>query len=189
LGKAANDFERAIEIKPDYPQAHLNLGQVHDYWWQGDAKQEDFTIARDQYLQAAQADKTPNHWVSILAYWNLGWLDYLAGNYEEAIAVTQHAIDMNPDDQAPRDELALVCNLGLYYLATSNPISATVTYDSALAFAAAYPTAQVTDKLATCREDLDGLLRERADLTTAAAPILDKIGAAEKNLPAQKEAP
>ncbi len=221
--RAAEAFRRAIEIKPDYPQAHYNLAYV--YQWGRDGTEEDLNAALEQYRLAAETDTTSDRWVAAEAYynmgwlqenmlgdyrqaeanyrqvleidpdhlstlWSLGWLDYSQlGNYEEAIALTRRAIELNPEDRSPDTELYLSCNLGLYYLAVSNPISATAVYDSVIPQAAARPPASAADILATCREDLNGLLEKRADLSDVASPILDKISATESSLPAQEGSP
>lgn len=216
---AAEDFKRAIEIKPDFAHAHYALGYIY-HWWANDLEK-----ALEQYRLAAETDKSPSRLVAALAYastgliydsmenyakaeanWrqaleinpdyvkalqNLGWyIDYLRlGNYEEAITLTQHAIDVNPDHEKPGTELELLCNVGLYYLAASNPVSATAVYDSATAFATAHPEYSVAEKLKICQQDLKDLLAQRPDLSGAATPILNILSDAESSLPTQEGSP
>ena len=219
--KAAEAFQQAIEIKPNYPQAHYNLAYV--YQWGRDGTEEDLKMALEQYRLAAETDTTSDRWVAAEAYynmgwlqenmlgdyrqaeanyrqvleidpdhlntlWSLGWLNYSQlGNYQEAISLTRRAIDLNPEEESPDTELYLLCNLGLYYLAASNPISATAVYDQAIPQIAARPPDSAASVLTTCQADLNDLLEKQPDLTAVAVPVLDKLEAAKAALPAQED--
>ena len=95
--KAAELFERAVEIDPDSAEAHYNLGVAYGNLGM-------FQKAVKAYKRAVDLD--PGH---EKAYCNLGIVYEEAGNYEEAIEVYDKAIRMNPGS------VDLYLNLGTTY--------------------------------------------------------------------------
>ncbi len=95
--KAAEFFERAVEINPDSAEAHYNLGVAYGNLGM-------FEKAVKAYKRAVDLD--PGH---EKAYCNLGIAYEGAGNYKEAIEVYEKAIGLNPDSAD------LYLNLGVTY--------------------------------------------------------------------------
>jgi len=100
LGKACSYFEKAIELDPNYGQAHAALAQT--YWrglelgwrWQmglGVGWSEGRVLAR-QYLQTAMKYPTS------LAHQVASAMDLYRRNYDEAIYQAKQAIALDPND-------------------------------------------------------------------------------------------
>jgi tetratricopeptide (TPR) repeat protein len=89
------NFERAIALKPNYPEAHYHLGR--NYELLGDIKQ-----ARKAY-ENAQRGKIPE------AYNNLARLDILEGRSDRAIPRLQEGLTLTQDETI---RYALLKNLG-----------------------------------------------------------------------------
>jgi S1-C subfamily serine protease len=84
--RAISDFERAIELKPDYAEAWLQLARVHG-------------LLRKEYDQAISAAKeatrlSPGDWNT---WFVLGDSYYDAASYSEAIGALQQAEKLAPD--------------------------------------------------------------------------------------------
>ncbi len=95
--KAAEFFEKAIEINPDSAEAHYNLGVAY-------GNLDMFQKAVKAYKRAVDLD--PGH---EKAYCNLGITYEEEGNYKKAIEVYEKAIGLNPDSAE------LYLNLGITY--------------------------------------------------------------------------
>ncbi|MEN8262956.1 MAG: tetratricopeptide repeat protein [Nitrospirota bacterium] len=95
--KAAELFQKAVEINPDSAEAHYNLGVAYGNLGM-------FQKAVKAYKRAVDLD--PGH---EKAYCNLGIVYEEAGNYKEAIEVYEKAIRMNPGSAD------LYLNLGITY--------------------------------------------------------------------------
>ncbi|MCA1993333.1 MAG: tetratricopeptide repeat protein [Coleofasciculus sp. S288] len=93
------DFQRALTLKPNYPEAQFHLGR--NYELLGDMKQ-----ARAAYEKAKQ-EKLPE------AYSNLARLDILEGNYSKAIPLLEEGVKLT---QSTIIKYALLKNLGWAYL-------------------------------------------------------------------------
>ncbi len=115
-------FEAALEIDDQYADA---------YQWHG------FTMLQTRLLDAdpernAQAAGYMQTAIALgsegsVVYTNLGWAYTLAGEYDQAIAALQAAIDAEPTECTTR------MNLGLAYLANVQPDDSSQAYDGALA--------------------------------------------------------
>lgn len=74
FSSAIDDFNRALEIYPDFPEAHYNLGRIYD-------DLQDFSRSQSEYLLAVQGGDIP-------AYSTLARIYILTGkqeNYEKAV--------------------------------------------------------------------------------------------------------
>jgi tetratricopeptide (TPR) repeat protein len=83
---ALEEFNQAVELEPDNPEAHYNRGNVHYDLGNYQAALEDY----DRTLELS-----PN---KINAFYNRGLTHYELENYPEAIADFTRAIDANPND-------------------------------------------------------------------------------------------
>jgi Flp pilus assembly protein TadD len=93
------DLERALSLKPDYPEAHFHLGR--NYELLGDMKQ-----ARIAY-EKAKKGKLPE------AYSNLARLDILKGNYSRAVPLLKEGLKLTQNDTV---KYSFLKNLGWAYL-------------------------------------------------------------------------
>jgi tetratricopeptide (TPR) repeat protein len=101
---AQNNFQQALSLKPDYPQAQFNLGVMYEEFQQYDQ-------ARAEYLKAVQAGYLP-------AYNNLAHLYLQQGETEAAVPLLRMAIS-NPalQENSPELQYVLYKNLGQARLA------------------------------------------------------------------------
>jgi len=81
LERAAEKFNRAVELAPDFVEAHNNLGLVETE--RGNAE-----AATKHFQRAIELDPSLS-----ASYNNLGYVFFLQENYEEAIAMYQEAIE------------------------------------------------------------------------------------------------
>lgn len=93
------DFERALTLNPDYPEAHFNLGRNYEFL--GDVKQ-----ARAAY-ERAKKGKLPE------AYSNLARLDILEGDYSTAVPLLKEGLKLTQNNTV---KYPLLKNLGWAYL-------------------------------------------------------------------------
>lgn len=96
--KAAQEFKKAIEIKPDYADAYHNLANT--YQEMGKTSE-----AMENYQKAAYYN--PNLWQS---YQNIAAIYFGQGKYQESISYIQKALQINSKN------LNLVTSLGIVYL-------------------------------------------------------------------------
>lgn len=89
-------FRQALSIDPDYADAHSKLGVVF-------AERGDRPAARAQFEQALKADERHSS-----ALTNLGNLCFLEGDLAEAERYHRLAIDCDPDNPVPHNNLAAV---------------------------------------------------------------------------------
>ncbi|MEA5448227.1 tetratricopeptide repeat protein [Leptolyngbya sp. CCNP1308] len=101
---AQNDFQQALSLKPDYPEAQFNLGVMYEEYQQYDQ-------ARTEYLKAMQGGYLP-------AYNNLAQLYLQQGDTDSAAPLLRQALSA-PDlkQKGPELEYALHKNLGQVRLA------------------------------------------------------------------------
>lgn len=105
LKKAAEEFETAIEIKPNYADAYHNLANTQQQLAQQEDSDEYLTLAIANYQKAIELN--PNLWQS---YQHLGVIYFNQEQYEPAAEEFKKAIEINPTD------LNLIYNLGIVYL-------------------------------------------------------------------------
>jgi tetratricopeptide (TPR) repeat protein len=101
---AQNNFQQALSLKPDYPEAQFNLGMMYEAYQQYDQ-------ARTEYLKAVQGGYLP-------AYNNLAQLYLQQGETDNAAPLLRQALSA-PDleQKGPELEYALHKNLGQVRLA------------------------------------------------------------------------
>ena len=87
---------RALELKPDYAQAHASLGLL--YW-----RQADRSKALDSFRQAVMSDPDLPE-----AHYNLGLALAQTGHLQESIHALNEALSVNPSYLEARINLALV---------------------------------------------------------------------------------
>jgi len=92
---AQYDYERAIRLNPDYPEAHYNLGLVYD-------ELQRYEDARSEYRLAAASGLDA-------AYNNLAHLYILDENYAAAVPLLLTGLTLSPDEAVRYD---LLKNLG-----------------------------------------------------------------------------
>ena len=92
---ALEPLQEAIKIKPDVPEAHLNLGNVYDGLKRySEAAQEFQTAAK---LQPKSADP----------YYNLGSVYYKMNRLPDSITAYRKAAELNPNDAMIQQNLGL----------------------------------------------------------------------------------
>ena len=89
-------FEKALEIKPGYAQAHSSLGLL--YW-----RRNDRSRAMKEFQQAVMCDPDLAE-----AHYNLGLALAQSGNLDESIPKLTDAISLNPKYTDARVQLGLV---------------------------------------------------------------------------------
>jgi tetratricopeptide (TPR) repeat protein len=96
---AQNNFQQALSLKPDYPEAQFNLGVIYEEF-------QEYDKAQTEYLKAVQGGYLP-------AYNNLARLYLRDGNYDRATPLLLQALS-NPELQQKGPELEYVLrkNLG-----------------------------------------------------------------------------
>jgi tetratricopeptide (TPR) repeat protein len=92
---ASMELQRAIEIKPDYPDAYFNMGLVNEKRNQPEEAQKYYYKAL-MFLPAFKE-----------AHNNLGILLVQSGRYEDAIGQFQEALKIKPDYETARRNLDL----------------------------------------------------------------------------------
>jgi len=96
---AQNNFQQALSLKPDYPEAQFNLGVIYEEYQQYDQ-------AQTEYLKAVQAGYLP-------AYNNLAHLYIQQENFEAAVPLLRLALsDPALGQQTPELQYVLQKNLG-----------------------------------------------------------------------------
>ncbi len=120
-------FDEAIEADPSYSNAFYERGNAHltlafdDVGLDPEAAQEALASGADDLESARRAgmdDKNVN--------WNLGFVYYLLGDYDKALAADQRALDEDPR------LFPVICNLGVTHLADGDIDAARGAYDAAL---------------------------------------------------------
>ncbi len=126
---AITDFDRAIEIKPDYALAYNERGRQHFMNKEYENAKTDLTraVTFDQTLavgynnlgkvleQMDDFEAATEYYTTALrinrdfaeAYHNRGKINYKAGKYEEAIADLQRTIELDPENAAACNDLGM----------------------------------------------------------------------------------
>lgn len=100
--KSLQEFQKAIELKPNYADAYHNAGNVYRELNQKDK-------ALEHYQKAVQLN--PNLWQS---YQNIAAIYFENKQYDKALEFIQKAIKVNPEN------INLRVNLGIIYLAAGD---------------------------------------------------------------------
>lgn len=95
LDVALRHYAAAIRLRPDWAEAHTNLGSVYDQLKASDA-------AEQHYLIALQYDP-----FLLQANFNLGILRLKQGNHYEAVQYFQTAVEVDPDFAAAHNYLGI----------------------------------------------------------------------------------
>ncbi|PSR15962.1 hypothetical protein C8255_20355 [filamentous cyanobacterium CCP3] len=96
---AQNNFQQALSLKPDYPEAQFNLGVIYEEF-------QEYDKAQTEYLKAVQGGY-------LHAYNNLARLYLRDGNSDQATPLLLQALsNPNLQQQNPELEYALRKNLG-----------------------------------------------------------------------------
>ena len=109
LSRAQYDYQRAVSLNPDYPEAHYNLGLLHEDLFDLKAAQREYKIAVLAGLDAA--------------YNNLARLFILDGKYSQAVALLLEGLKLVVDDEVAYD---MNKNLGWARLEQARYAEATV---------------------------------------------------------------
>jgi tetratricopeptide (TPR) repeat protein len=109
--EAIAKFDLALAEKPDYARAAYDRGNA--YYNKGDLDRaiQDFQLARQMGLEDVNIN------------WNLGWTEYLAGRYQEAIQTNNEVLSTDPTI------LGVRMNQGLTYLAMGDLTNAETEYN------------------------------------------------------------
>lgn len=120
LQSAREYFRQAIYFKPDYPEAHYNLGLLYEEWLDFERAQEEYELAAKGGLDAAHNNLSRSYIrdgnYTAAVYWlkrglelaqdekvryymlkNLGWARLGQARYAEAESHLREAIRLNPD--------------------------------------------------------------------------------------------
>ncbi|MBI3960527.1 MAG: tetratricopeptide repeat protein [Chloroflexi bacterium] len=108
--QAQEAFSEAIALAPDFANALYERAKANHLLNQLEQAAADYTAA----MEAGRQD--------VNVYWNAGWNAYSMGDYPQAIALTEQALEMAPD------QLALHFNLALAQLAAGQIVDAKITY-------------------------------------------------------------
>ncbi|MGF1515037.1 MAG: tetratricopeptide repeat protein [Elainellaceae cyanobacterium] len=134
LGSALRNFQTALALQPDYPEAHFNLGLTYE-----DLQQEEKAIAQYQFVVEADREEVPQEvWLS--AYNNLARLYILEDNAAEAAPLLVEA-NAGVDAELAQSDPAiaevsynLLKNLGWARLQQGNYPEAAQELERAIAF-------------------------------------------------------
>lgn len=108
--QAQEAFSEAIALAPGYANALYERAKANHLLSQLEQAAADYAAA----LEAGRND--------VNVYWNAGWNAYILGDYPQAIALTEQALALAPD------QLALHFNLALAHLAAGQIVEAKITY-------------------------------------------------------------
>jgi len=105
--KAIPHFERALELDPDYGRAHAALAAVYfESWWNDwrivDGGFPESSKRAREHLKEAMQDPTP------LALRIASLMHITAGEYDDAMAEAQRAVDLDPNDPNGYEAMAWV---------------------------------------------------------------------------------
>ena len=93
LLRAADFFKQAIQLEPNYADAHASLGRTYATLYLNGQRHDTLQAAKDETATALQLD--PNHAQALLTR---GQISQASWNWAEADSVLQRALDHNPND-------------------------------------------------------------------------------------------
>lgn len=108
--QAQSAFDEAIQLAPKYANALYERAKTHHFLGELEEAAADYTAAMENGRE------------DVNVYWNAGWNAYLMGDHTQAIALTEQALALAPE------QLALHFNLALAQLANGQVIEAKTTY-------------------------------------------------------------
>ncbi len=180
--EAIEEFDEALAADPSYANAYYERGNAHlnlafgDAGLDPEAAQDELTNGAEDLESARGAGKNDKN-----VNWNLGFVYYLTGDFEKAIAADERALEEDPT------LFPVACNLGLTHLAAGDIEEAREQYAAALATvidevtvakrADREPPSSLWLYLDLCASDLDSL-RARLALDPrpwTQAPLRDAI--------------
>jgi tetratricopeptide (TPR) repeat protein len=161
---AIGDFDAALAMAPDYGRA---------YFYRSLANTASSLLQRNMNTQQAIDDARRAielGYRSAPVYGNLGWLHYLNGQYNSALANTEIALGMSPND------CYLPFNRGLTLMALQREAEATSAYSQAIDCA----LRQTSDRLFNYYMDigvidLEELAKARPDLASSLEPAIRRL--------------
>lgn len=148
--EALEQFAEACTVNPDFGDAWLDAGRVHNKLGQ-----------YVQYLSCVKKgvevlEKFGSSTEIAGAYWDLGWAYYQNKDYVSSVAASRKALDIAPDAAPPR------FNLGLAFLFMNEPEAAKKEYEIAVQHS------NVSDIERDGVEDLEAALEANPQLRGAA---------------------
>lgn len=96
LGKAVEEFKKAIEINPNYADAYHNLGNTYQQMGQ-------FDLAVVNYQKALSIN--PHLWQS---YQNMAAIYFNAGDFPKALENIKKAAEINPTDENLKQNVQVI---------------------------------------------------------------------------------
>ena len=131
--QAIAEFTKAIALRRDYAAAYESRGDAHVLkgeallFGKGDPVQvqSETDLAIKDFQRALELGRRDKH-----TYWDLGYSYFLAKQYPNAIAVSQQALELAPDQK-----LGLGINIALYMLAQGKRTEAMQQLEDSLAWA------------------------------------------------------
>lgn len=96
LGKAVEEFKKAIEINPNYADAYHNLANTYQQMGQLDA-------AVENYQKALSIN--PKLWQS---YQNMAAISFNQGDFQKALENIKKALEIDPQNQQLQDNLKVI---------------------------------------------------------------------------------
>ena len=96
--EAVAAYDEALKLSPDYATALSARGDAHF----SIAGPEGYIAAAKDYEAAQSAGKDTAN-----VAWNLGWVYYLQGRFDDSIKMSRHSLDLNPNQAGVRLNLAL----------------------------------------------------------------------------------
>jgi len=147
-------FNRALQLKPRFPEARNNLGTLYLLMERWDAAIACFQEALGDILY-----ETPQ-----FAYNNMGYAYYMKGDYDQAIASYQQAL------RSSRSYTVAYVNLGRAYEAKGELELAAVAYNNAVVHAPKYAAAHLGLAKVLLKQEKKKEAKEQLDLTIWANP-------------------
>ncbi|PWH17719.1 MAG: hypothetical protein DDG58_07580 [Ardenticatenia bacterium] len=169
LEQARDAFTRALQETPFYANAYYERANVlYDMG--------DYESAVQDYLAAQAAGRD-----DVNVAWNLGWTYYLLGRFDESIATSQHAVELDPAQVGVR------FNVAIAWLAKGDVERARTEYAKTMEVTAQQvaqavekggkPPASLWTYMDAAARDLEGLLERlrNAPRPWTEAPPRDKV--------------
>jgi tetratricopeptide (TPR) repeat protein len=148
LGGALTQFKKALELNPNMPEAHINLGNIY-------LAQKDYTNAAGEYQKALEL-KPDN----VLAHYNYGLVLTGQDNVEGAVNQYRETVRLNPN------YANAYYALGLIYQSQNNLTDAVANFERYLAIE---PTGTYSDSVKSTLDKIHQTTGQPANPGTTAA--------------------